>query len=76
MAETLVPCIAHHGFCYPQNPCAFIHSLNKHFSSTFTVPRDAKGNRRKEQLLLTACLQGARPCDRCITCDYSVTNNL
>ena len=33
-----------------------IHSLNKPFSSAFTVPRDAKRNRRKEQPLLTDCL--------------------
>ena len=33
-----------------------IHSLNKPFSSAFTVPRDAKRNRRKEQSLLTDCL--------------------
>lgn len=69
--------IAPYGSCCPQNPGAFIHSLNMlFFSSTFTVPRGARGNRRKEQPLLTGFLQGARPCDRGFTCEFHVANNL
>lgn len=63
---------APYGSCYPQNPGAFIHSLNMlFFSSTFTVPRGARGNRRKEQPLLTGFLQ-----DRGFTCEFRVANNL
>lgn len=52
-----------------------IHSIS-FFPNTFTVPRGARGNRRKEQPLLTGFLQEAGPCDRGSKCEFNVINNV